>query len=84
VATCVYNTGTDPFSKQEVYIARNMRDRKLQRALLRFFKPANYFRVGKALERAGRADLTRLNINSQGKDNRGGEGQHFPPRVFAV
>jgi hypothetical protein len=33
-----YN-GIDPFSKQEVYVARNLRDRKLQRALLQFFKP---------------------------------------------
>jgi hypothetical protein len=32
----------DPFSKQEVYVARNLRDRKLQRALLQFFKPENH------------------------------------------
>ncbi|HBI41411.1 MAG TPA: YgiQ family radical SAM protein [Planctomycetales bacterium] len=57
VATCMYYTGIDPFSKQEVYVARNLRDRKLQRALLQFFKPDNYFEVRKALEQAGRADL---------------------------
>jgi hypothetical protein len=56
-ATCVYNTGIDPFSKQEVYVARNLRDRQLQRALLQFFKPDNYFEVRKALEQAGRTDL---------------------------
>ena len=33
------------------------RDRKLQRALLQFFKPDNYFEVRKALEQAGRTDL---------------------------
>ena len=38
-ATCMYYTGIDPFSKQDVYVARNLRDRKLQRALLQFFKP---------------------------------------------
>jgi hypothetical protein len=53
----MYYTGIDPFSKQEVYVARNLRDRKLQRALLQFFKPDNYFEVRKALEQAGRADL---------------------------
>jgi len=57
VATCMYYTGIDPFSKQEVYVARHLRDRKLQRALLQFFKPENYFEVRKALEEAGRTDL---------------------------
>jgi Domain of unknown function (DUF3362) len=53
----MYYTGIDPFSKQEVYVARNLRDRKLQRALLQLFKPENYFEVRKALEQAGRADM---------------------------
>ncbi len=57
IATCMYYTGIDPFTKQEVYIARNLRDRKMQRALLQFFKPENYFEVRKALVEAGRADL---------------------------
>jgi hypothetical protein len=56
-ATCLYYTGIDPFSKQEVYVARNLRDRKLQRALLQFFKPDNYFEVRKALEQTGRDAL---------------------------
>jgi uncharacterized radical SAM protein YgiQ len=57
VATCMYYTGIDPFSNQEVFVARHLRDRKLQRALLQFFKPENYFEVRKALEQAGRTDL---------------------------
>jgi uncharacterized radical SAM protein YgiQ len=57
IATCMYYTGIDPFTKQEVYIARHLKDRKLQRALLQFFKPENYFEVRKALEQAGRTDL---------------------------
>lgn len=57
IATCMYYTGIDPFTKEAVYIARNLRDRKLQRALLQFFKPENYFEVRKALIDAGRADL---------------------------
>ena len=56
-ATCMFYTGIDPFTKQAVYVAKNLRDRKLQRALLQFFKPENYFEVRKALEQAGRADL---------------------------
>src|SRR6202041_952935 len=57
IATCMFYTGIDPFTKQEVFIARNLRDRKLQRALMQFFKPENYFEVRKALEQAGRTDL---------------------------
>src|SRR6185295_17938354 len=57
VATCMYYTGIDPFTGQEVFVARQLRDRKLQRALLQFFKPENYLEVRKALEQAGRTDL---------------------------
>jgi hypothetical protein len=57
IATCMYYTGIDPFTKQEVFIARNLRDRKLQRALMQFFKPENYFEVREALLQAGRQDL---------------------------
>jgi hypothetical protein len=34
IATCMYYTGLDPFTKQEVYVARQLRDRKAQRALM--------------------------------------------------
>jgi uncharacterized radical SAM protein YgiQ len=57
IATCMYHTGLDPFTGEEVYIAKHLRDRKLQRALLQFFKPENYFEVRAALLKAGRADL---------------------------
>jgi hypothetical protein len=57
IATCMYYTGVDPFTRQAVYVARSLRDRKLQRALLQFFKPENYLEVRKALVVAGRTDL---------------------------
>jgi uncharacterized radical SAM protein YgiQ len=57
IATCMYHTGLDPFTGEEVYIAKHLRDRKLQRALLQFFKPENYFLVREALLKAGRQDL---------------------------
>ncbi len=57
IATCIYYTGIDPFSKQEVYVAKAMKDRKLQRALMQFFKPENWFSVREALIQAGRQDL---------------------------
>ncbi len=57
IATCMYYTGLDPFTGEEVYTAKHLRDRKLQRALLQFFKPENYFEVREALLKAGRGDL---------------------------
>ncbi|HEY3965641.1 MAG TPA: YgiQ family radical SAM protein [Planctomycetaceae bacterium] len=57
VATAMYYTGLDPFTKKPVHIARQLRDRKLQRALMQFFKPSNYFEVRDALREAGRQDL---------------------------
>jgi hypothetical protein len=57
VAAAMYYTGLDPFTRQPVYVARHLRDRKLQRALLQFFKPENYFEVRQALHTAGRQDL---------------------------
>jgi uncharacterized radical SAM protein YgiQ len=57
IATCMYHTGLDPFTGKEVYVAKHLRDRKLQRALLQFFKPENYFEVRQALQQAGRHDL---------------------------
>jgi hypothetical protein len=53
----MYYTGLDPFTKKPVRTAKNLRDRKLQRALMQFFKPENYFEVREALTQAGRTDL---------------------------
>jgi hypothetical protein len=57
IATSMYYTGLDPFSLKEVYIARALKDRKSQRALMQFFKPENYFEVRDALRQVGRSDL---------------------------
>ncbi len=57
IAACMYHTGMDPFTMKPVAVAKHLRDRKLQRALLQFFKPENWFTVRKALLDAGRRDL---------------------------
>jgi hypothetical protein len=57
IATCMWYTGIDPFTKKPVKTARNLRDRKLQRALMQFFKPENYFEVREALIQVNRTDL---------------------------
>jgi uncharacterized protein DUF3362 len=57
IATALYYTGIDPFTKKQVRVAKGLKDRKMQRALMQFFKPSNYFEVREALLAAGRSDL---------------------------
>ncbi|MCK6544760.1 YgiQ family radical SAM protein [Myxococcota bacterium] len=57
LAAAMYHTGYDPLTMKRVYVAKALGDRKMQRALLQFFKPENYFEVRKALLDAGRRDL---------------------------
>src|SRR5262249_27873143 len=57
VATCMYYTGLDPFTKKPVHVERHMTYRKLQRPLMQSVKPENYCTVREALIQAGRQDL---------------------------
>ena len=57
IATCMYYTGIDPMSGEAVYVARGARERRLQRALLQYFKPENYADVHEALAEADWLDL---------------------------
>ena len=74
IAACMYHTGLDPFTKKPVYIAKHLRDRKLQRALMQFFKPENYFEVRQA-PGAGRpagSDRQRLRLPDSRQPAEGG------------
>ncbi|MEN8148615.1 MAG: YgiQ family radical SAM protein [Planctomycetota bacterium] len=57
VATCMYYAGIDPNGMRPVDAARGAKERQVQRALLQFFLPRNYFTVRRALVDAGRTDL---------------------------
>jgi hypothetical protein len=50
IATALYSRGIDPFTKR-VYVAKGLRDRKMQRAPMHFSKPENWFIVREALIR---------------------------------
>jgi uncharacterized radical SAM protein YgiQ len=55
---CVqYTTGRDPITRQELYVPRGGRERRLQKALVRWKVPENRALVEEALELAGRTDL---------------------------
>ena len=57
LSTCMYYTGYDPLTMEEVYIPRDMNEKQMQRALLQFDVPENKRLVIKALEKANREDL---------------------------
>lgn len=57
LSTCMYYTGTDPRTGEEVYVARSYEEKRMQRALMQFREPGNAPIVRKALKKAGREDL---------------------------
>lgn len=57
LATCMYYTEMDPFTKEPVYVAKKLSDKKMQRALMHFHKRENKETVLKALKVAGREEV---------------------------
>ena len=57
LATAMYHTGHDPMTGQQMHIAKGMRERRIQHALLQYYKPENYHDVKMALRDYGRPDL---------------------------
>ena len=57
LATAMYWTGLDPMSGRPVAVARGLREKRLQKALLLYWDPAEHERVREALREAGRSDL---------------------------
>lgn len=57
LATCMYHTGIDPFSKREVYVARTDREKRLQKSLLLWHQPAERRNIYDALRVCGREEV---------------------------
>ncbi|MGN0452574.1 MAG: YgiQ family radical SAM protein [Ruminococcus sp.] len=57
VSTCMFYTGLDPYTMEEVYVPRNLKEKAQQRALLQYYLPENRRIVIEALKNAGRSDL---------------------------
>ena len=62
-STCMYYTGIDPFTMEEVYVPKNPHEKKLQRALLQYYLSDNKHLVIEALKKAGREDLIGFSPN---------------------
>ncbi|MBW2453369.1 MAG: DUF3362 domain-containing protein, partial [Deltaproteobacteria bacterium] len=84
-ATSMYFTGLDPADDSPVHATRDLRDKRLQKALLLYWDPSQHRFVREALRRAGREDLIghgpddlvppRQDRGGQPRQDRGG-----PPR----
>ncbi|NLJ30367.1 MAG: YgiQ family radical SAM protein [Clostridiales bacterium] len=57
ISTCMFYTGLNPYTMEEIYVPRSDREKAMQRALLQYFNPKNKDLVIAALKAAGRADL---------------------------
>jgi uncharacterized radical SAM protein YgiQ len=53
LSTAMYWTEVDPFSAKKVYVAKTFRERKMQRALIQYNKPANRQLILEALKELG-------------------------------
>lgn len=57
LSTAMYYSEIDPYTGQRLFVAKNLHDKAMQRALLQYRNPRNYALVREALQKAGRADL---------------------------
>ena len=58
-AAAAWHTGKDPLTDQPLYVPRDPKEVKLQRALLQLQEPGNYIYAERALQKLGRQDLLR-------------------------
>ncbi len=57
LSTCMFYTGLDPRTMEEVYVPRSPHEKAMQRALIQFNSPKSYRLVYEALIKADRQDL---------------------------
>ncbi len=57
LSTVMYYTGLDPRTMQKVYVPTDPHEKAMQRALIQYRNPENYFLVREALTKAHREDL---------------------------
>lgn len=57
VAACMYWTGIDPLKMEPVFVAKGLKEKRLQKALILYWNPEHWPDVREALQEAGRTDL---------------------------
>jgi radical SAM superfamily enzyme YgiQ (UPF0313 family) len=57
VSGCMYHTGMNPFTGKKVYVARDLKERTMHRALIQYFQPKNRKLVLEALTKLNKSHL---------------------------
>ena len=68
-SACMYHTGKDPWTGEQLAVARKYQERQLQRALVQSRQPQNKALVLQALKLLGRMDLEDLFLGNSYKSN---------------
>ncbi len=77
VSTCMFYTGLNPYTMEEIFVAKSQHEKALQRALLQYFNPKNHDLAEEALKRAGRADLIGFSEKCLIKPSKNNGGNHI-------
>lgn len=67
VSTSMYYTGLDPYTLKSVYVAKDSKEKAMQRALLQYYNPKNRQTVMRALKMVHREDLIPLLLPGSAK-----------------
>jgi len=57
IATSMYYTGLDPISAEPVKVVRDLRDKRIMKALLMYWDPCSWALAREGLRKAGRSEL---------------------------
>lgn len=77
ISTCMYYTGLDPRTMEEVYVPKNPHEKAMQRALIQYRDPKNYELVREALVKEHRTDLIGFGSKCLIRPRKGENTQHF-------
>lgn len=58
LSTCIYHTGSDPFTSERLHIPRSTKEKRLQKALLLYHRPESKADILEALRLCKREDVT--------------------------
>ena len=78
IATTMFYTGIDPLSGEPVYTARDLREKKMMKALIFYWDPQHWPLAREALSAAGRRDLIGRGPNALVPPEGGGEVTYRP------
>ncbi len=80
LATCIYHTGRDPFTGQEVHVPRSPKEKRLQKALLLWHLPENRRDIEEALRLCRRQEAGAELLGGEKSPRRRGTLQKQPAK----